>query len=527
MHEFAREPDSGTGAFVGRNRYWPMVEDIERALLGAVLIKGGLWAEITVLRPSDFCLESHRLIFAQMAELTRSRRPIEMLTVVSGLDSRGKLQAVGGPEYVARLLDGLPDRPVSSIKHYVDEVLRHGGLRRIAAGAEAISKQAASDPGETVGALSERLLDLHREVTEHGASIGNRITRIEEIPDPFSCESGEVVWIIPELIPSGAITIIAGEAGAGKTWLAMALARAVALGADFLGRRSTSARILYLDRENPLILVRSRLQILCGGADAFRPWGLWCEDQPPLIGDPRLLEFATKRPMIILDSMIRFHRADENSATEMAQVMRNLRCLASVGASVVVLHHRAKSETSSYRGSSDIVAGADAAFALAKHDDILELRTVKNRFAAATTVRIRADLSTGTFLALDSSRSDSSASEIDHLARIISTSPGVSQNKVLAQCGISRRRAIELLHENEGKLWNSKKGPNRSRLYFPIQVVLEGSRGEFNRNRSLGGSESRSYPDTHWGEPLGTTHAVPVPPPFMGGNREPLEYHGA
>src|ERR1019366_7262297 len=121
-------------------------------------------------------------------------------------------------------------------------------------------------------------------------------------------------------------------------------------------------------------------------ASELRPWGLWCQDEPPMIGDPRLREFAQKGPVLIIDSMIRFHRADENSATEMAPVMAFLRELATVGASVVVLHHKSKSETSSYRGSTDIVAGADAAFALSRRDGLLELRTIKNRFAAETTV---------------------------------------------------------------------------------------------------------------------------------------------
>ncbi len=83
-----------------------------------------------------------------------------------------------------------------------------------------------------------------------------------------------------------------------------------------------------------------------------------------------MLEFARQEPVLIVDSMIRFHTADENSATQMAPVMADLRQLATAGATVVVLHHhKSKSETSSYRGSSDIVAGADVAFALAKRDE--------------------------------------------------------------------------------------------------------------------------------------------------------------
>jgi len=114
----------------------------------------------------------------------------------------------------------------------------------------------------------------------------------------------------------------------------------------------------------------------------------------------------------------RFHEADENSATQMAPVMASLRELANAGASVVVLHHKSKSETSSYRGSSDIVAGADAAFALAKRDGLLELRTIKNRFAAETTVEIQPDFAAGTF-SVSSATAHQFMPEVARLADVI------------------------------------------------------------------------------------------------------------
>jgi hypothetical protein len=173
----------------------------------------------------------------------------------------------------------------------------------------------------------------------------------------------------------------------------------------------------------------------------------------------------------VFDSMIRFHGADENSATEMSHVMARLRELANVGASVIVLHHRSKSETSSYRGSSEIVAGADAAFALAKSRDLLELRTIKNRFAAETTIKIRPDFAGGTFVVADLPGEERSLLPVENLARIILTSPGLTQNEIVGQCGIQRSRAIGLLRRYDGTRWCRKNGTNRSQCYFPIHVV--------------------------------------------------------
>jgi RecA-family ATPase len=120
------------------------------------------------------------------------------------------------------------------------------------------------------------------------------------------------------LIPRGAVTLIAGEFGTYKSWLALALLRAVQSGGQFLGRACQPVPILYLDRENPLVVVRERVAILgIESLDCSRIWGGWLPDPPPVIGDARSLEIARERqPLIIFDSLIRFHPADENSASE-------------------------------------------------------------------------------------------------------------------------------------------------------------------------------------------------------------------
>ena len=88
------------------------------------------------------------------------------------------------------------------------------------------------------------------------------------------------------------------------------------------------------------------------------------------------------------------------------------------------------------------------------------------------------------------------------------------------------RRAIELLHGLDGKQWHRRKGTNRSQLYFPPQVVPNGIVVGSSRNHNAHASESSSGPDSNWREPLGITQVVPVFPPLMGGNREPLEFYG-
>ena len=54
-------------------------------------------------------------------------------------------------------------------------------------------------------------------------------------------------------------------------------------------------------------------------------------------------------PVFIFDTLVRFHSAEsETSSSAMAPVMAALRKIAATGATVLVLHHRGKSEFSQY-----------------------------------------------------------------------------------------------------------------------------------------------------------------------------------
>src|ERR1700687_161301 len=69
------------------------------------------------------------------------------------------------------------------------------------------------------------------------------------------------------------------------------------------------------------------------------------------------------------------------------------------GATVIVLHHQAKTKNSQYRGSSDILAAVDAAFELIKKKEkdqtILTLRCFKHRFMEEFDINIHVDLQNG------------------------------------------------------------------------------------------------------------------------------------
>jgi len=51
----------------------------ERSVLGAILLDSGLYEQAADLRVDEFSLDSHRRIFARMADLDSSGRPIDLV----------------------------------------------------------------------------------------------------------------------------------------------------------------------------------------------------------------------------------------------------------------------------------------------------------------------------------------------------------------------------------------------------------------------------------------------------------------
>jgi hypothetical protein len=339
------------------------------------------------------------------------------------------------------------------------------------------------DPFEEIqaqleGEWAREMLAHHEWFDTPAASSPATIRTWDEIPNIFTLDVPPTEWMVEGILPRASVTLIAGEPGSYKTWLALALLRGVATGGNFLGRKCAQANVLYLDRENPLAVMRERLAVLgverSAAADC-RIWSGWLADAPPGIGDIRILEIArVLRPLIVFDSLIRFHAAaDENSATAMSMVMADLRALANAGATVVALHHKPKSEGAHYRGSSDIAGGVDTAWAVSRDRDagLLRLECFKSRFTEEFSLTVRPELGgTGDFVVTDSAEAATEQTDIEKLAEAIRRNPGQPKERVIQASGVRRGRGRTLLEEFEGQLWQVKHGPGKSRRFFPVGV---------------------------------------------------------
>jgi len=112
------------------DRGLPQSIEAERSILGAILLENSLLNQaVELLKPDDFYLAKHRLIFEQMLGLSEKSRAIDFLTLTEELENAGHLETVGGRSVVSSLIDGVPK--LSNLEYYARIVREKATLRKL------------------------------------------------------------------------------------------------------------------------------------------------------------------------------------------------------------------------------------------------------------------------------------------------------------------------------------------------------------------------------------------------------------
>lgn len=313
---------------------------------------------------------------------------------------------------------------------------------------------------------------------------GNRILRLEDIPNIMTMNIPPIEWLIQGMIPRKTITLWTGGYGMAKTFMLQSMAVSVAMGVPFLGRECRRTPVLYLDYENADYMVQDRLNLIAKGPiEGIHVWGTWNEQQPPQIGSDLLLTLAKEsRPLIIIDPFRNAHGADENDSTAMTPIMQQLRYCAAAGASIIILHHPAKSENSTGRGSSAIAGAVDLAFLqeYSAETGLITVKSTKVRNGPPIFVTVRPDFEEGSFTVTDSEAFTKRTEEFRVLRQIIERQPGINTRGIHAKFGGRTERLARLLKDGSDSHWTAVPGNNNSVNYYPA--------GCFPKNGNTGGN---------------------------------------
>ncbi len=195
----------------------------EAALLGCVIVAPEILADVAQqIGPDAFYRPEHRRIFRAIQDQLEDTGFCDMSVLRDRLAEGGDLDDVGGTDYLVRLAESQSD--VHAWAYYADAVLEKAAERQgLAALAEMQSVWA-----DTTIPLPERAEQIRRIANNgHFETSGNGGLR------PVAAGTvapRQVEWLVPNMLPLGALTILAGEPGVGKTYVALSLAAAVSQG---------------------------------------------------------------------------------------------------------------------------------------------------------------------------------------------------------------------------------------------------------------------------------------------------------
>ena len=132
----------------------PHQDEAERSVLGSMLKSPeAMMLAQESLREDDFYDPNARELFGAMLYIAAHSRPVDIVTVSEELTRRGKLEAVGGTEYLVDLVRGVP--ATANISAYIRIVDEKSTLRRLIGAAEKIQKNCYAGEKETADILAE------------------------------------------------------------------------------------------------------------------------------------------------------------------------------------------------------------------------------------------------------------------------------------------------------------------------------------------------------------------------------------
>ena len=150
----------------------PHDDEAEQAVIGSMMTdKDAVISAIEVLKPEDYYREDNKTIYTAIMNLYAKAEPIDIITLKDELTSLGKLEAVGGLEYLATLPDKVPT--TSNVEKYIKIVEEKSILRSLIKTANELI-QIGYDQNEEVEVLMDsaekKIFDLMQRKSQKGYS---------------------------------------------------------------------------------------------------------------------------------------------------------------------------------------------------------------------------------------------------------------------------------------------------------------------------------------------------------------------
>lgn len=207
----------------------------ERALLACVILDPVCHAELVhAVRPEHFYADRHALIWQALQELDREHAQADQLTLRERLERAGKLQRVGGDEYLLALTDTIPT--LKNGEHFATRVRELAAVRAVVLAAQNVLAE-GYQPIESVPdylARAQRAVSQAIDLHAVGAEPVHIGVGVDEVFDQLVARAGgkgcpvstglkTLDFVFDGGLWPGEVTILAGRPGTAKTSLALCI----------------------------------------------------------------------------------------------------------------------------------------------------------------------------------------------------------------------------------------------------------------------------------------------------------------
>jgi len=220
----------------------PHAPEAERALLGALL----QWPEADpvaeaceTLRAEDFFRDAHQRLWRAMHALRAAHLTIDPVSVLDALTRAGDLEAAGGADYLAELLDDVPT--AAGAASYAAIIRERALERRLLAAGAALTElvhEGTRQGAELVGAAEQLILEATDDVLPSAAAVARELVwPVLEQVERRAQAPGHLLGVttgsrdLDDLtagLQAGDFVVLAARPSVGKTALGLQLALAAA-----------------------------------------------------------------------------------------------------------------------------------------------------------------------------------------------------------------------------------------------------------------------------------------------------------
>ncbi|MCB9027365.1 MAG: replicative DNA helicase [Bdellovibrionaceae bacterium] len=240
----------------------PQNIEAEQSVLGGLMLEQEAWDEIAdLINEDDFYKPSHKKIFAAIKDLNKQNHPTDLVTVSNLLMDKKQLDVVGGPSYLAEMIDLVPS--TANIATYAKIVHEKSLLRKIISLSKEISDQAYAqefvDVSSFMDELESKVFNLAEQKQVTGLIDSSDLVKasLEKLEELYA-NQGQVTGVPTGFVEMdemtagfhpGELIIIAARPSMGKT----AFSLNVALGAALKEKKSVAYFSVEMGKEQMMI----------------------------------------------------------------------------------------------------------------------------------------------------------------------------------------------------------------------------------------------------------------------------------